>query len=82
MIRTRKFKYCVYDSIDNKESQVDMENDPGEMRNLVGDRQFKDVLAEHRRLLADWARLSNDEDGLEYIRNSRKRSRSAGAART
>jgi arylsulfatase A-like enzyme len=67
MIRSRRFKYCVYDSIDGKESLVDMENDPGEMRNLVDAPQFKDVLTEHRRLLADWIKISNDQDGSKYV---------------
>lgn len=79
MIRSDRFKYCVYDPIDNEESLVDMENDPGEMRNLVDDRRFRDVLAEHRRLLADWIKISNDKDGLKYIRNGRERARSARA---
>jgi len=82
MIRSRRFKYCVYDSIDSKESLVDMENDPGEMRNLVDDPQFRDVLAEHRRLLEDWVKISNDRDGLKYVGNRRERSRSARAVRT
>ena len=47
----------------------DLENDPGEMRNLAHDQQFKDVLAEHRRLLSEWAKISNDEEGLKYIKN-------------
>jgi len=69
MIRSQRYKYCVYDSADSNESLVDMENDPGEMRNLVEDPQFRDVLAEHRRLLTDWSKLSNDKDGQKYVRN-------------
>jgi len=72
MIRSNRFKYCVYHSIDNGESLVDMENDPGEMRNLANDPQFKDVLAEHRRLLAEWGKTSNDGDGLKYVRNGQE----------
>lgn len=68
MIRSEKFKYCVYESGDNKESLVDMENDPGEMRNLVDDPKFRDVLVKHRRLLKEWIELSDDKDGSKFIR--------------
>ena len=68
MIRSERFKYCVYESPGSKESLVDMENDPGEMRNLVDDPKFRDVLVAHRRLLAEWIELSDDKDGLKFIR--------------
>lgn len=68
MIRSEKFKYCVYESGDNKESLVDMENDPGEMRNLVDDPKFRDVLIKHRGLLKEWIKLSDDKDGSKFIR--------------
>jgi choline-sulfatase len=69
MIRSQRFKYCVYDSDKMQESLVDMENDPGEMRNLVNDPQSQDALTEHRKLLRDWIKISKDEDGLKYVRN-------------
>jgi len=69
MIRSRRFKYCAYISPGGGESLVDMENDPGEMRNLAGVPQFRDVLAEHRRLLAEWIKISKDEEGEQYIKN-------------
>jgi len=68
MIRTRNFKYCVFLKT-KEESLVDLKNDPGEMRNLAHDQQFKEVLAEHRRLLSEWAKISNDKEGLKYIQN-------------
>ena len=68
MIRSHRFKYCAYDSADSKESLVDMENDPGEMRNLVDDSKFRDVLVAHRRLLREWVKMSDDIDGLKFIR--------------
>ena len=68
MIRSQRYKYCVYDSADSEESLVDLENDPGEMLNLVDDPKFNDVLAEHRRLLTDWIEISGDKEGLKYVR--------------
>lgn len=68
MIRTRDFKYCVFLTT-NEESLVDLKNDPGEMRNIAGDPAFKDILAKHRQLLADWSNTSNDKDASKYLRN-------------
>jgi len=54
MLRSARYKYVVYK---NKEEQLmDLEADPGEMRNLAGDAKFEPVLAEHRRLLKEWYR--------------------------
>jgi choline-sulfatase len=69
MIRSQRYKYCAYSSTDSMESLVDMENDPGEMRNLFDVPQFQDVLAEHRRFLAEWVEISNDREGLKYLKN-------------
>ena len=69
MIRSEQFKYCSYDSAGKDESLVDMNNDPGEMTNLAGDPKYRDVLAVHRNLLADWIRISDDKDGSKYVRN-------------
>jgi len=68
MIRSQRYKYCAYNDGKSKESLVDMENDPGEMHNLVDDPKFQQVLAEHRRLLADWSKISDDKDGSKYMR--------------
>lgn len=67
MIRTRRFKYCVFLKT-KEESLVDLKNDPGEMRNVVDDPKFRAVLAEHRKLLENWAKLSNDEDASKYVK--------------
>jgi arylsulfatase A-like enzyme len=67
MIQSRKFKYCVYDSDDHQASLVDIENDPGEMQNLIHDIKFENVLAEHRAFLAEWVGLSHDKDGMQYV---------------
>ena len=70
MLRSSRFKYSVVNSIGKTECLVDMENDCGETRNLADDPQFHTVLAEHRRLLAEWIEISADDEGLAYTRNS------------
>jgi arylsulfatase A-like enzyme len=69
MIRSQRYKYCAFDDASSKESLVDMENDPGEMRNLVDDPRLRDVLVEHRRLLAEWSKTSRDDDASKYVRS-------------
>jgi arylsulfatase A-like enzyme len=68
MIRSQRYKYCAFAIADKKELLVDMENDPGEMRNLADDPDYQDVLIEHRRLLADWSKLSRDKDASKYVK--------------
>jgi choline-sulfatase len=67
MVRTKQFKYCIYDSGRHREQLIDMENDPGEMKNLAGDEKYKDVLVKHRRLLHNWVEKTGDKIGAEYV---------------
>ena len=70
MLRSSRFKYSVANSTGKTECLVDMENDRGEMQNLADDPQFRTVLVEHRRLLAEWIEISADDEGSDYTRNS------------
>lgn len=54
MVRTRDYKYVLYDSGRNREQLYDMHADRGEMRNLAVERKYKDVLRRHRSLLRQW----------------------------
>lgn len=67
MILSKQFKYCVYGLGEDQASLVDLENDPGEMQNLIHDAQYQDVLMAHRKLLAEWVALSGDLDGAQYL---------------
>jgi choline-sulfatase len=51
MVRSERFKYCIYSQGSSRESLTDMENDPGETRNLADDPAYKSILLEHRELL-------------------------------
>ena len=72
MIRSSKFKYSVANSTDRQECLIDMENDCGEMQNLVEVPKFRNTLVEHRRLLAEWIEISGDEEGSNYTSDERK----------
>ena len=60
MVRSKRFKYCVFDYGKRRESLVDMENDPGEMVNLAEKKEYRQELERHRQYLAEWCRKNND----------------------
>jgi arylsulfatase A-like enzyme len=60
MLRSRRYKYTVYSEGERRESLVDLEEDPGEMRNLAGKPGSAQVLKEHRAMLAEWCRKYGD----------------------
>jgi choline-sulfatase len=67
MVRTERFKYCLYDSGERREQLTDMRNDPGEMNNLAGDEKYRDVLDRHRQLMRRWVKKIDDRIGANYI---------------
>jgi arylsulfatase A-like enzyme len=60
MIRSRRYKYCVYSDGQKRESLVDMEKDPGEMENLAENSAYLDILRRHRKMLAEFRGSTND----------------------
>jgi len=60
MIRTQKYKYCIYDNGEKREQLFDMEEDPGEMNNLVFNKIFEQDLNTHRKMITRWAKETND----------------------
>jgi choline-sulfatase len=60
MVRSKKFKYCVYDIGNHRESLIDMESDPGEMINLAEKKEYRQELERHRQYLAEWCKSTND----------------------
>ncbi len=63
MIRTDHFKYCLYSEGQLREQFFDLETDPGEMNNLIGDNTFFDEINKHRQLLSKWMEHTNDKKG-------------------
>jgi arylsulfatase A-like enzyme len=60
MIRTDRFKYCVYVHGQNRESLVDLQNDPGEMKNLARDPAHRETLLAMRERLRKWGVENRD----------------------
>lgn len=61
MLRTERFKYVVYNTGSRREQLFDLNEDPGEMNNLVNEPDYQSELREHRRLISDWASRTNDD---------------------
>jgi len=60
MVRTVRYKYCIYSKGIQRESLVDMQNDPGETINLATDPAYKTILLKHRELLRLFGLEQND----------------------
>jgi arylsulfatase A-like enzyme len=60
MLRSERYKYCVYDQGHNRESLYDLEKDPGELVNLAGDPADQAILNEHRAMLLEWCGTYHD----------------------
>lgn len=59
MIRTQRYKYCAF-APRGGEQLFDMQEDPGETRNLAPDKDHAEELNRHRELLAEWCRKTKD----------------------
>ncbi len=67
MVRSDRYKYCLYSEGQRRQSLVDMERDPGEMVNLADNPRFRDVLNRHRAFLKEHANRHNDRLALEML---------------
>ena len=47
MVRSARYKYCVYNWGKYREQLFDLKADPGEMLNLAVEAQYRDVLSVH-----------------------------------
>ncbi|HIL69353.1 MAG TPA: hypothetical protein EYG38_05830 [Verrucomicrobia bacterium] len=66
MLRSDRYKYCVYLEGVIRESLVDLKNDPGEMKNLAALPQYQPVLNKHRAYLQQWIVESNDTEAKAF----------------
>ena len=69
MVRSDRYKYCLYSEGQRRQSLVDMEKDPGEMVNEADNPDFKAVLSRHRAFLKEHAQRHNDRMALEMLQN-------------
>ena len=60
MVRSARYKYCVYSTGSKRDQLFDMAADPGEMQDLSARAESADVICEHRRMLREWMELTGD----------------------
>lgn len=72
MVRSERYKYCVYDTLNNREELYDLKNDPGETWNIAGEKSMRPVLLKHRSYLKEFAMRHKDayaEKMLAYLKD-------------
>jgi arylsulfatase A-like enzyme len=67
MVRSQKYKYCLYSLGQRRESLVDMQTDPGEMANLATKSRFRTALLQHREFLHDFALKHGDNMTISML---------------
>jgi choline-sulfatase len=66
-LRTRRYKYTVWDGDDPRETLFDMQKDPGEMNSLVNEKTMASVLADHRARLRRRIEERTDDYGRSLL---------------
>jgi choline-sulfatase len=66
MVCSGRYKYCVYQSGERRESLVDLAEDPGEMKNLAADPDHASIMNQHRAYLRQWLDHYGDTFATEY----------------
>jgi len=66
MLRSDRYKYCVYTGGTIRESLVDLQTDSGEMKNLAGLPEFCTTLNRHRGFLRQWIAESSDIEAKSF----------------
>jgi len=67
MVRSARYKYCIYSEGKDRESLVDMKYDPLEMVNQAKNPLYKKVLEQHRAYLKENAEQTNDAMALKML---------------
>jgi len=62
MVRTKRYKYMVFPGTAGEKLEMlfDMQTDPGEMKNLAAQTAYASEVERHRKLLADWNKLTKE----------------------
>lgn len=80
MVRSKSYKYSIFDHGTQPEELFCMQNDRGETKNLATNPQHKTIVQQHRDLLKDFAIKHNDKTALEmlnYLQKNPKLSKKA-----
>ena len=67
MVRSERYKYCLYDLGEKREELYDLKNDPGETINIAGEKSSKEILKQHRNYLSEFAKKYKDTSALKML---------------
>jgi len=67
LLRTDRYKYCVYDSGENRIQLIDLQDDPGEMHNHAGESSLRETEYTHQQWLREWIEKTGDRIGSAYV---------------
>ena len=67
MVRSAQYKYNLYKGGEPREMLLDMEKDPGELKNLALDDEYLEILKEHRGMLQEWTNKAGDDAVVPYL---------------
>ena len=67
MVRSKSYKYCLYDHGKQREELFDMKKDRLETENLAVKPQYKDILKKHREFLKGFAVKNKDKTALAML---------------
>lgn len=59
MVRSKRYKYVLYDKGNHREQLFDMQEDRGETRNLTMENTYNNELQKHRDILENWMNTYN-----------------------
>lgn len=65
---SKQYKYVLYGWGKFREQLYDLENDPGEMKNLAMDPAYQKHLNEYRHILFQWCKSTNDNKFLRRVK--------------
>lgn len=69
MVRSERYKYCIYGHGVRREALYDLEADPLEMVNLAGEAECRQTLLQHRARLAEYAERYRDTTAADLLSN-------------
>lgn len=71
MVRSRRYKYCLYDLGKQREELYDLQKDPGETINIALETSLKKIVEQHRKYLEEFAKNNKDSLALKMLENKK-----------
>ena len=72
VLRTTQYKYIAFTDGERPEMLFDMQDDPGESRNLAGQSAHRGELLHHRKLLVEWVERTKDHFVAPWMTTTEK----------